>query len=134
MLEGLRFHHIGIACFSIEESKLFYEQMGYQASLPIEDSIQDIRICFLEKDGMPTLELLAPVDDKSPVNRILEAQGVTPYHICYETDDLDKTIAKLQKEQKFVRVSKPSPACAIENRRVAFMYRKDIGLIEFVEK
>lgn len=134
MLEDLRFHHLGIACFSIEESKLFYEQMGYQASLPIEDSIQDIRICFLEKDGMPTLELLAPVDDKSPVNRILEAQGVTPYHICYETDDLDKTIAKLQKEHKFVRVSKPSPACAIENRRVAFMYRKDIGLIEFVEK
>jgi methylmalonyl-CoA/ethylmalonyl-CoA epimerase len=134
MLEGFRFHHIGIACFSIVESKLFYEQLGYLATEVQDDPIQDIRICFLEKPGMPTLELLAPIDEKSPVNRILQSQGVTPYHICYEVDDFDQILTQLRKEEKFVRVSKPAPACAIANRRVAFMFRKDVGLVELVEK
>ena len=132
MLSQLKVHHIGIACFSIDESKVFYEQIGYRASVITDDPIQDIRICFLEKEGMPRLELLAPIDEASPVNRILETQGVTPYHICYETDDLD-VIAKVLRQEKFVRVSKAVPACAIDNNRVIFLFRKDVGLIELVE-
>jgi hypothetical protein len=37
------------------------------------------------------------------------------------------------RQQKFVRVGKAVPACAINNQRVAFFYRKDVGLIELVE-
>ena len=95
--------------------------------------IQDIRICFLNKAGMPRIELLAPIDENSPVNRILQTQGVTPYHICYEVDDLEQAMVVLRKELKFMKVSKSAPACAIDNRRVAFMFRKDVGLIELVE-
>ena len=133
MLKGLRFHHVGIACFSIDESRAFYEQMGYTGSATIDDPIQDIRICFLNKAGMPRIELLAPIDENSPVNRILQTQGVTPYHICYEVDDLEQAMMVLRKELKFMKVSKSAPACAIDNRRVAFMFRKDVGLIELVE-
>ena len=133
MADDIKFHHIGIACFDINETKAFYEQMGYEASAVTDDPIQDIRICFLKKDGQPLLELLAPIDDNSPVNRILESQGVTPYHICYEVGDLDGAMTLLRKQHKFVMVSKAAPACAIGNRRVAFMYRKDVGLIELVE-
>ncbi len=132
MLSHLKVHHVGIACFSIEESKVFYEQIGYKASDIMDDLIQNIRICFLEKMGMPRLELLAPIDEASPVNRILQAQGVTPYHICYETTDLDSMTNTLR-QKKFVRVSKAVPACAIDNQRVVFLYRKDVGLIELVE-
>ena len=81
---------------------------------------------------MPTIELLAPVDEKSPVNRTLATSGVTPYHICYETTDIESTVKELRKKQ-FVCVSKPVPACAIQNKRVAFLYHKDVGLIELVE-
>ena len=132
MLSHLKVHHVGIACFSIEESKVFYEQIGYKASDVIDDQIQDIRICFLEKKDMPRLELLAPIDEASPVNRILQTQGVTPYHICYETTDLD-VMTKILRQEKFVRVSKAVPACAIDNQRVVFLYRKGVGLIELVE-
>ena len=133
MIDDLRFHHIGIACFDINETKAFYELMGYVASPIIDDSIQDIRISFLKKEGSPMLELLAPIDEKSPVNRILDTQGVTPYHICYEVDDIDAMMTLLRKQHKLVRVSKAAPACAIDNRRVAFLFRKDVGLIELVE-
>lgn len=133
MIDDLRFHHIGIACFDINETKAFYELMGYVASPIIDDPIQDIRISFLKKEGSPMLELLAPIDEKSPVNRILDTQGVTPYHICYEVDDIDAMMTLLRKQHKFVRVSKAVPACAIDDRRVAFLFRKDVGLIELVE-
>jgi methylmalonyl-CoA/ethylmalonyl-CoA epimerase len=133
MFADLKFHHIGIACFTIDESKAFYEQMGYKPSDVTDDPIQDIRICFLEKDDVPMIELLAPIDEKSPVNRILETQGVAPYHVCYETHNLENALKVLRKEQKFVQVSKPAPACAIDNRRVAFLFRKGVGLIEVVE-
>lgn len=133
MMENeLRFHHIGIACHDIEATKPFYVALGYMASETVEDPIQNIFICFLDKLGMPKLELLAPVDEQSPVNRTLAASGVTPYHVCYEVEDLDATIKEL-KGQRFIRVSKPVPACAINNRRVCFLYNKDVGLIELVE-
>lgn len=133
MCHELRFHHIGIACHDIEASKVFYLKQGYKASKTIHDPIQDVKICFLDKIGMPRLELLAPVDVDSPVNRTLNAAGVTPYHICYEVDDLASAVKELKKD-RFVRVSKPAPACAIENRAVCFLYRKDVGLIELVEQ
>ena len=73
---------------------------------------------------MPRIELLAPLDENSPVNRTLEASGVTPYHICYEVENLEKTV-KTKKKEKFVKVSKPAPACAINNRRVVFLFKKE---------
>jgi methylmalonyl-CoA/ethylmalonyl-CoA epimerase len=132
MVNELRFHHIGIACHDIEVTKPFYVALGYVASETVKDPIQNIFICFLDKPGMPKLELLAPVDEQSPVNRTLTVSGVTPYHVCYEVEDLDATIKEL-KDQRFVRVSKPAPACAINSRRVCFLYNKDVGLIELVE-
>ena len=133
MMENeLRFHHIGIACHDIEATKPFYVALGYVASETIVDPIQNIKNCFLSKSSMPQIELLAPVDGNSPVVRTLETSGVTPYHICYEVDDIKAAIKELR-EQHFVRVSKPQPACAINNRRVCFLYNKDVGLIELVE-
>ncbi len=131
-MNQLQFHHVGIACRDIEASKTFYIDQGYTTSATTHDTIQNVFICFLHKDGMPTIELLAPVDEKSPVNRTLATSGVTPYHICYETTDIESTVKELRKKQ-FVCVSKPVPACAIQNKRVAFLYHKDVGLIELVE-
>jgi len=133
MLSQLRYHHVGIACRDIEKTRAFYLAMGYTAQPIIDDPLQDIRICFLEHPSQPMLELLAPIDEKSPVNRILKAVGVSPYHICYSVDDLEATMKSLRREHRFVTVSKPLPACAIDNRRVAFMFHNDVGLIELVE-
>ena len=42
-------------------------------------------------------------------------------------------MSKMLRQEKFVRVSKAVPACAIDNHRVVFLFRKDVGLIELVE-
>ena len=128
----LTFHHIGIACRDIAKSQAFYISMGYRAADVIDDPLQHVRVCFLEKEDAPRLELLEPLDDQSPVARTLATVGVTPYHLCYEVEDIDAAITALR-GQRFLPVKGPLPACAMEGRRVAFMFQKNIGLIELVE-
>ena len=128
----LNFHHIGIACRDIEKTKAFYLQQGYTATPIVEDPLQHVRISFLDKDGGPRLELLEPIGDQSPVARTLATSGVTPYHICYEVTDLEEAIATLR-SQRFLLVNGPVPACALDNRRIAFLFQKNTGLIELLE-
>ncbi len=132
MTDSMTYHHIGIACMDIEATARQYAALGYRVGPRVTDPVQNIEICFLDHDTMPRIELLGAVDENSPVVQILKKNGTTPYHICYTVPDIDQTIKDL-KRQRFLMVSKPVPACAIENRRVAFMYHRDAGLIELVE-
>lgn len=132
MLPDFKFHHIGITVFDIDDTAQYYIDAGYQKTETVIDAIQNVKICFLTKEGMPMLELLAPVDENSPVNRTLDKMGVTPYHCCYSVDDMEGAIARLKKI-KFVPLIKAVEACAIGGRRVCFLFNKKVGLIELVE-
>lgn len=132
MLLSCRFHHIGMAVFDIVATAKCYESAGYLRSITFFDPIQNVDICWLTKAGEPMIELLAPVDDNSPVNGVLAKNGVGPYHCCYEVNNLEEAILELKK-MRFILVSKPSPAVAIRNYHVAFLYHKNVGLIELVE-
>ena len=132
--ELLTFHHIGVACRDIERTAAFYTAMGYTAGAVVEDPLQHVHVCFLDKEGAPRIELLSPLDDESPVRRTLDMVGVAPYHMCYEVADIEAAVATLRAEQRFLLVSGPVPACAMGDRRVAFLFQKNTGLIELVEK
>ena len=133
MLKDWKFDHIGVAVPEIEPTAEIYKAAGYEQTEPVYDPIQNVHICFLHKEGMPTVELLAPHDNTSPVQQTLDKMGVTPYHKCYEVDNLEVAIAELRK-QRYIVVRKPEPAVAFNNRRVSFLYNKQVGLIEIVEK
>lgn len=132
MLDSFKFHHIGVAVKDIVKTAFVYKEGGYFASDAIFDPVQNVNICWLTKEGMPTVELLEPVDNSSPVCKILEKNGVIPYHTCYVVEDIDKAVTELRK-QKYVLVSKPVEAVAIHNCKVAFLHHRQIGLIELVE-
>lgn len=132
MLNSFVFHHIGVAVKDIDATASMYEQGGYKRSSSIFDPIQNVNICWITKEGMPTVELLAPVDEKSPVNKTLGKVGVSPYHCCYVVDNLEDACAELRK-QKYIMVSKPAEAVAFCGSRVCFLFNKNVGLIELVE-
>lgn len=132
MLSEFKFHHVGIAVNDIDETASLYMAAGYEKTETVFDPIQNVHICFLSKKGMPTLELLASNDETSPIYKTLQKNGVTPYHCCYEVDDIEDAVSRLRK-MRYVATSKPVPAVAIEGRRVCFLFHKKIGLIELVE-
>lgn len=132
MLPEFKFHHIGVATNDSEATAVVYEQGGYHRSALIFDPVQNVNICWLTKEGMPTVELLAPVDDSSPVCKTLEKNGVTPYHTCYIVDSIEEAAKQLRK-LRYVQVSKSAEAVAFRGSRVAFFFNKAVGLIELVE-
>ena len=133
MNSGLLFHHMGIACRDINKTATFYIHMGYVSSPVVDDPLQHVQVCFLDKEGAPRIELLAPLDEQSPVLRTLENVGVSPYHLCYQVKDIEAAIGELR-QQRFLLVSGPVPACAMGDKRVAFLFQKHTGLIELVEE
>lgn len=129
----MRFHHVGIAVINIKEAIIAYEALGYtQTTNIIHDPIQKVQLCFLEKIDSPTLELVAGKFLESPVTNILTKNGPTPYHNCFEVDDINKSIANLRLKG-YRRLSAIVPAIAFGNRNICFLYHKEVGLIELLE-
>lgn len=133
MLDSFRFHHIGYAVFSLDATAAIYEKAGYRRSETIYDPVQNVNICWLTKEAFPTVELLAPVDETSPVNGTLKKSGVSPYHCCYVVDRIEDAVTELKK-QKYILVKQAAQAVAFNGSRVCFLFNKDIGLIELVEE
>jgi methylmalonyl-CoA/ethylmalonyl-CoA epimerase len=133
MLDNLRFHHIGYAVENISLTAEYYIKAGWILSVIQIDTVQNSQIAFLLKDGFPLMELVAPIDGNSPIVKTLNKMGVTPYHICYEVDDIEQAIAELKK-QYFMLLFKPVEAIAFENRKICYLYHKHIGLIELLNK
>jgi len=133
MLSNATFHHIGIAVESIEKTAAHFIEAGYKMTNVIFDPKQIVHISFLEKSGSPLLELVEAIDETSPVRNILRKVGVSAYHFCYEVENLDDSMAQLRKK-KFVLLVKPVEAIAFGGRRICFLYHKETGLIELLEK
>ena len=129
------FHHIGIACKSIEKSIIPYNLMGYSLLKDriVIDNIQKVKLCIMYKKSHPLIELVEPNDMYSPVTRILKANGPTPYHTCYEVDNIQASIKQI-KSHGFRLITPPVPAILFDNRLVCFLYNNDIGTIELLEK
>lgn len=132
MLKSFRFHHIGIAVKSIEKTAGLYEQGGYARSKTKLDPVQKVNICWLTKEGMPTVELIEPVDENSPVCQTLGKNQAVTYHTCYEVEKLDLAIKELR-GMRYVQVSEIEKAPAMHHSRICFLFNKLVGLIELVE-
>jgi len=63
---------------------------------------------------------------------VYSAPKNSPYHICYETNDLDKELARLT-AQSYTAIDAPTPAPALGNRRVVFLMSPFLGMIELLE-
>jgi len=129
---NIKFHHIGVAVFSFSASVPFYESIGYKKMIEIYDPEQNVEVCVLTHETSPCLELLAPHDEKSPINNMLKKSGASPYHVCYQVEDIEKQIVHFRKEG-FLQISMPKVSNAFSSHLVCFMIKKDIGLIELMQ-
>lgn len=129
----MKVHHIGYAVMDIDKAASVFEKLGYFGGAVIEDELRKVKIRFMQ-NASECVELVAPLTEDAPVKTTLKnMRGATPYHICYSTEDIGTECSILRK-QGWVLTAKPAPAPAIEGRNVAFLYHKDIGLIELVEE
>jgi methylmalonyl-CoA/ethylmalonyl-CoA epimerase len=130
------FQHLGVAVASMEKALKVYEDLfGYKlVSGPFQDPIQRVSVCFLGRGNANdiTIELVEPLDDQSPIRKTLD-KGGGAYHVCYEVADVDGTLRNVA-DKGCIIVSRPAPAVAFGNRRIAWFYTPTRQLIEIVEK
>lgn len=128
----MKLHHIGYAVRDICASSAEFERLGYRKCSEVtEDKLRDVRLRFMEKDGH-VIELVAPLSDSAHINNILKKTGSGPYHFCYEVKDLDEGIRSML-ENGYVLIENAAEATAIGNRRVAFLFSRELGILELLE-
>jgi methylmalonyl-CoA/ethylmalonyl-CoA epimerase len=128
-------HHVGYVVASIAASAPgFAGSLGAApVSVAFDDPIQRARVAFLELSrGGPSLELVEPLSDSSPVAKFL-AKGGGLHHLCFEVDDLDAHVAAM-KLAHAVLVRSPQPAVAFAGRRIAWMMTREKLLVEYLER
>ncbi|MCW6509535.1 VOC family protein [Lichenifustis flavocetrariae] len=126
-----RFHHLGLACRSIDRETQSWISLGYrQEGSDFEDPIQGVRGRFLIGPG-PRLELLMPSGPESPINGMID-RGVKLYHHAFETPSMNDLLAALGAAGCKLTVA-PVPAVAFAGRRIAFFLMPNMNLIELIE-
>ncbi len=125
----MKFHHIGIATENIEKTIQELKQLFNikNISETVYDKNQDANLCMLTLEDGTKLELVSG----KVVEKIVKKRQFL-YHTCYETEDINKEIEKLQKLDSFL-VSEPKEAILFKNKKVAFLMT-NIGLMELVEQ
>lgn len=129
----MKIHHLGYMVSDLDSAVEQFESIGYKRIRGRTiDELRQVAIQFIKKDQF-LVEVIAPLSADSPIKTFLRKIGPSPYHLCYEVLQIDSAILKLKK-QHFVVVQKPLPAKAIGGQMVIFLFNKEIGLIELVEK
>ena len=129
----MKLHHIGYLVKDMDKAIGEFALLGYSiVSESVYDKYRKIYICFMENNGT-VVELIQSGGEDSTVAGLYKKYGNSPYHICYEVDDLENAISELRKKC-YVITAKPCEAPALESRRVAFLYNAQIGMIELLEE
>lgn len=130
----MRIHHYGLATRDLENSMEAFRSLGYAVSEPVSDFFQKVRVAFVSREGEHPIELVCDSEAKGGATRnILSKVGSSFYHVCYEVDDLEQMIATLR-QKGFLLRHDPVSATAFHGRRIAWLYNRDIGLVELLER
>ena len=99
-MTNLSLAHWGWAVTSIEDALSAFIALGFtQSSSVTEDLLRKVRILLLSDAAGNVIELVEPLCPESPVSKLLDKMGATPYHACFsiektEWDAQKKTLQK----------------------------------------
>lgn len=120
MLEKI--DHIGIAVKSIAEARKFYEQaLGLTCEKEESVAGQMVKTAFFRL-GEVHIELLEPIDAKSPIAAFLEKRGEGIHHIAYRTDNITGQLE--QAKMSGCRLIHEAPFEGAGGKQVAFLHPK----------
>ena len=134
-LATLTFNHLGLAVRREEDAIVLLRAMGYEIGDSVFDPLQNVHARLCRSAAHPAVEILQPGEGKSPVDSFLNKYNEIIYHVCYETDDLSRTLADL--ESRGLRcqcLAERKPAVLFGGRHVSFYRVAGFGIIELLER
>jgi methylmalonyl-CoA epimerase len=116
----VRLAHIGIAVKSIADARIFYEEvLGLEVEQIEEIESEGCRVALIPFDG-GEIELIEPLDEKTPVGRFLEKYGEGLHHVSFDVPDVRKAIRAGY--ERGVETVGEAPRKGAEGREIAFFH------------
>lgn len=127
--------HVGIAVADLDEAKAFYRD-SFGMETVHEETNEDMGVreaMVAVGDSGSYLQLLAPLDDTSPIAKFLDRHGPGMQQLAYRVTDLEVVSAVLR--ERGVRLLYDDPRRGTSGSLVNFVHPKDAGgvLVELVE-
>ena len=115
-----RIDHIAIVVDDIEASLGFWrDTLGLDLSHVLDVPEQQATIAFLPTGGSE-VELVQPTTSDSGLARYRAKRGPGIHHICFEVDDIVRTLADLK--ARGVRLIDETPKAGAEGKLLAFIH------------
>jgi len=125
-------NHIALAVSNLEETLIFYVQT-FGVNNPEIVELQDHGVkAALVRVGGSQLEFIQPLESTGGVASFIENRGEGVHHICFEMDDLNQSLQKLEKAG--INLIDKTARSGLSGE-IAFIHPKSTGgvLIELVD-
>ena len=133
--ENKKINHIAIVVPDVKEAALKWQQaLDVKKSEIIILEEHGVKVVFLEFSNLK-IELLEPLDNKSPISKFLEKNpkgGM--HHICFEVEKITETI-NLLKNNNINILGDGNPKIGAHDKPVVFLHPNDLSgtLVELEE-
>jgi methylmalonyl-CoA epimerase len=127
-----RIDHIGVAVADLDAAIAQYNEQ-FEMAIQHRETVheQGVEAVLLEV-GEGHVELLAPLDDDTPVGKFLASRGPGLHHVAYSVPDVDAELERIK--SLGIRVIDETSRIGIRGSRVAFLHPEGTGgvLVELV--
>lgn len=90
--------HVGLAVRDSGTAVERFATLTGHPATPASDVLeQAVRVCFVPAEAQTRLELLAPLEAGSALDRFLERRGEGMHHVCFLVDDIHAELDRLRR-------------------------------------
>jgi methylmalonyl-CoA/ethylmalonyl-CoA epimerase len=129
--------HVGLAVPDLDVAIEFHTgALGLRLihrEVNIEQGVAEAILAAGEKQPESVVQLVAPLDEHSPIARFLGRGGSALHHLAFRVPDVD--LASVELKRRGLRLLYDSAKAGTRGSRINFIHPKDTGgvLIELVE-
>ena len=88
-------NHVALAVNDVDDTLEFYARVfGVKATATEDIPDQGVRASIIRVGGS-LLELIQPTDPAGAISKFIERRGEGMHHVCFEVDDLQATLDRL---------------------------------------
>jgi methylmalonyl-CoA/ethylmalonyl-CoA epimerase len=131
----MKFDHIGVAAPTLERGRSVLNATLEIAEWSAEfaDPVNHIYCQFGRDASGVCYELVAPLDDQSPIGKAVRTRNNTLHHVAYLVADIAAEGARME-QAGCVVFTKPAPAIAFGGALIQFFYNGALGfIVELIE-
>ena len=131
----MKFDHLGVVVPSLELGRDHFFKIYNIKEFTDEftDELNGVYVQFCRDDKGVCFELVAPINDQSPICNALTKKVNTLNHIAYLVEDIDKQFSKALNDE-FIVLGMPQKAIAYNMKKIQFFYSEKFGYcLELIE-